>query len=253
MKYLGALQQKKLFTLSDAEQLTGNLMTAKTMLQAYKKAGYVVSIRRNLYAAVDLASGEILANRFGIGASVNAGAYLSHHTALEYHGVANQVFYTATVSSEERFAEFSCNGVTYEQYAPKIQGFVITPPTDPLVSVTDIDRTVIDCIYDIPRAGGLEELLEALRLIPALHEEALLSCLEEYGQIFLWQKAGFILQHFASELDLSRRFFENCKSHINERKKRLADQGDIVYYPDWKLYAPKDLLSILNDGGDELV
>ena len=42
MKYLAVLQQKKLFTLSDAERLTGNLMTAKAMLQSYKKAGYIV-------------------------------------------------------------------------------------------------------------------------------------------------------------------------------------------------------------------
>ena len=79
MKYLAALQQKKLFTLQDAEQLTGNLMTAKTLLQSYKKAGYIISIRRNLYAAVDLASGEPLANRYEIGSSVNHGAFISHH------------------------------------------------------------------------------------------------------------------------------------------------------------------------------
>ena len=145
MKYLAALQQKKLFTLQDAEQLTGNLMTAKTLLQSYKKAGYIISIRRNLYAAVDLASGEPLANRYEIGSSVNHGAFISHHSALEYHGVANQVFYTVTVSSADRFTEFEFGGITYEQYAPKIMSGVIAPPRMPLVSVTDIDQTVIDC------------------------------------------------------------------------------------------------------------
>ncbi len=253
MKYLAALQQKKLFTLQDAEQLTGNLMTAKTLLQSYKKAGYIISIRRNLYAAVDLASGEPLANRYEIGSSVNHGAFISHHSALEYHGVANQVFYTVTVSSADRFTEFEFGGITYEQYAPKIMSGVIAPPRMPLVSVTDIDQTVIDCFYDIPRAGGLEELLEALRLIPALHEEALLNYLEEYNQIYLWQKAGFVLQHFASDFNLSTHFFEICKSKIHERKKHLTDFGETVYYPEWKLYAPKNLLSILNDGGDTLV
>lgn len=253
MKYLVHLQQKKLFSLSDAELLTGNLMTAKAMLQSYKKAGYIVSIRRNLYAAVDLASGEVLANRYEIGSSVNHGAFISHHAALEYHGVANQAFYTVTVSSAERFTDFEFDGITYVQYAPKTMSGVIVPPMMPLVSVTDIDRTVIDCLYDIPRAGGLEELLEALRLIPTLHEDALLKYLKEYDQIYLWQKAGFILQHFASAFKLSTQFFEICKSNIHERKKHLTDFGETVYYPEWKLYAPKNLLSILNDGGDTLV
>ena len=160
MKYLAVLQQKKIFTLNDAEQMTGNLMTAKAMLQSYKKAGYIVSIRRNLYAAVDLASGEVLANRYEIGSAVNRGAFISHHSALEYHGVANQVFYTVTVSSADRFTDFEYDGITYEQYVPKIMSGVIVPSMMPLVSVTDIDRTVIDCLYDIPRgrigrtAGG---------------------------------------------------------------------------------------------------
>lgn len=253
MKYLAVLQQKKIFTLNDAEQMTGNRMTAKAMLQSYKKAGYIVSIRRNLYAAVDLASGEVLANRYEIGSSVNSGAFISHHAALEYHGVANQVFYTVTVSSADRFTDFEYDGIHYAQYMPKIMSGVIVPSMMPLVSVTDIDRTVIDCIYDIPCAGGLEELLEALRLIPSLHEGALLSYLEEYDQIFLWQKAGFILQHFASEFNLSAHFFETCKSKIHERKKYLTDFGESAYYPEWKLYAPQNLLGILNDGGDELV
>ena len=253
MKYLAALQAKKLFTLSDAEQLTGNLLTAKAMLQSYKKTGYIVSIRRNLYAAIDLVTKLPLANRFEIGSSVNPDAYLSHHTALEYHGVANQVFYTVTVSSTERFSTFEYDGITYERYDPKINGSVIIPPTMPLVSVTDIERTVIDCIYDITRAGGLEELLEALRLIPTLHEDKLLFCLEQYDQIFLWQKAGFILSYFADSLHLSSGFFSACQSRINNRKQYLTGSGDTVYYPEWKLYAPKNLLSILNDGGDELV
>ena len=90
-------------------------------------------------------------------------------------------------------------------------------------------------------------------MIPALHEEALLNYLEEYNQIYLWQKAGFVLQHFASDFNLSTHFFEICKSKIHERKKHLTDFGETVYYPEWKLYAPKNLLSILNDGGDTLV
>ena len=253
MKYLSALQKKKLFSLSDAEALTGNVQTAKAMLQAYKKAGSIVSIRRNMYAATDLVSGELLANRFEIGSNVNKCAYISHHSALEYHGYANQVYYTVTVSSEERFSTFEYGGITYSRCEPKIDEGVITPPMMPLVSVTDIERTVVDCIYDIPLAGGLEELLEALRIVPALHEEKLLTYLEKYDQIFLWQKAGFILQHFSSELNLSQTFFGTCKSKIHDRKIYLIDYGEAAYYPEWKLYAPPGLLHLYKEGDETLV
>ncbi len=46
---------------------TINKMTAKSLLSSYKKSGYVQSVRRNLYAALDLASKTTLASRFEIG------------------------------------------------------------------------------------------------------------------------------------------------------------------------------------------
>lgn len=253
MKYIEELQKKKVFGHSFAEQLTGNAMSANSMLQSYKKAGYITSIRRNLYAALDLATKNVLASRFEIACAISESAYISHHSALEYHGISNQVFYTVSVTSKERFTSFTFDGVTYEQYQPKITGGVIAPSQTPLVSVTDIERTIVDCIYDIDRAGGLEELIEALRLLPGLNENKVLAYLEEYDQIFLWQKAGYILEQFARVLSISEDFFTTCKSHVNHRKRYLTGMSDLSYYPDWKLYAPKNLLEIVADGGDELV
>ena len=83
MKYLEQMQKKKLFDLAFVEHLTGNVMTAKSLLQSYKKAGYIVSIRRGLYAALDLANKNTLASRFEIGSAVNGNAYVSHHSAVE--------------------------------------------------------------------------------------------------------------------------------------------------------------------------
>lgn len=253
MKYLKELQRKKLFGLSYAETLTGNTMTAKSMLQAYKKAGYIIAIRRNLYVALDLASKAMLANCYEIGSAINKGAYISHHSALEYHGIANQVFFTMTVSSPERFTPFSCDGITYMSYQSKILSGIQTPITAPLVRVTDLERTIIDCIYDLNQAGGIEEVLESLRLIPQLDVSKLLAYLEEYNQIFLWQKAGFFLEHFAEKLHISKDFFDECKSKINNRKKYLTDDKGQIYFADWKLYAPNNLFYILEEGERELV
>ena len=250
MKYIEELQKKKVFDLAFAEKLTGNLLSAKSLLSAYKKAGYIISVRRNLYAALDLATKHTLASRFEIGSAINAGAYISFHSALEYHGIANQVFYSVTVCSEERFTSFSYNGVTYEPCKAGISGGVISPLQTPLVRVTDVERTVVDCIYDIDRAGGLEELMESLRLLPGLDEEKLRTYLRSYNQIFLWQKAGFLLEHFRQALRLSPAFFEECKENIHDRKRYLPEAGAMRYYPEWKLYAPANLLGLLEEGDD---
>ena len=253
MKYLEEMQKKKVFNLSFAEQLTGNTLTAKSLLQSYKKAGYITSIRRNLYAALDLASKNVIANRFEIASAISDSAFVSLHSALEYHGIANQVFYTVYVTAEERFNTFTFDGITYEPNKPKIFSGIVTPYQTPLVSVSDIERTIIDCIYDIDRAGGIEELLESLQLVPTIDEEKLLAYLKEYNQIFLWQKTGYIMERFRDTFHLNDDFFTVCKDHISNRKRYFLEGGKLVYYPQWSLYAPDDLMNVLSKGDDTLV
>lgn len=115
---------------------------------------------------------------------------------MEFHGFANQVYFGVTVSSNERFREFEFDGITYTGYLPKITKGITTPITSPLIRVTDIERTVIDCIYDITVSGGIEEILEAFNVIPYLDEDQLLIYLAEYNQIYLYQKTGDILEQF---------------------------------------------------------
>ena len=253
MKYLEDLQRKKVFNLEYAKRLTGNELTAKSLLLSYKKAGYIQSVRRNLYVALDLASKTPLANRFEIGSAANQGAYISHHSALEYHGVANQVFYTITVSSFQPFQPFDYNGISYGFCNAKIESGVTSPGQMPGVKVTDIERTVADCIFDIDRAGGTEEIIESLKLLPMLDEEKLLSYLNEYHNIFLWQKTGYLLENLKDHLRISDVFLNECKSHIHNRKKYLDRQSDMVYKPAWKLYVPNNLFTSIDEGGDFLV
>ena len=42
MKYLKQLQKKKIFDTAFVEGLTGNIMTGKSLLQSYKKAGFLL-------------------------------------------------------------------------------------------------------------------------------------------------------------------------------------------------------------------
>ena len=48
----------------------------------------------------------------------------------------------------------------------------------------------------------------------------------------------------------------NCsqlKLKAADGKRRLTDGSGLVYYPEWKLYAPKNPLTLLEDGGNALV
>jgi predicted transcriptional regulator of viral defense system len=253
MKYLDKLMELGCFSRKDVAALTGNEQAAHSLLHDYINAGYIERIRRDLYTAISLETKQPVANRFIIASHIAGDACVSFHSAFEYHGYANQVFYEVYVTTKSRFSGFTYDGITYTRASPRIDFGIITTNTG--VRVTDIERTVIDSIYAFEKIAGLEELLRCLMLIPALKPEKLIYCLDAYKQANLYQKAGFILSHFSEQLGLPKQFFDYCQSQIPKAKKYLYTKKDklskhFVLHEDWMLFAPKNIKALVNKGVD---
>ena len=253
MKYLKELQSKKIFTLADIAKLTRNVNTATSLVAAYKKAGYIASVRKNLYVALDIASGNPIASRYEISSQTSESSFISYHSAMEYYGVANQVFFEVIISAKERIRPFTFDGISYRCIQTDYSESVVTPPLNPLIRVASIERAVVDCIQNINLAGGLEELIECIKVIPELNAEELLKVMKKYNQKKLWQFVGFILEQFKEQFRIPDSFFDECKNNIGVRKNYLSDGNNLVYHYEWKLYAPNNLLDITNEGGNVLV
>ena len=76
--------------------------------------------------------------------------------------------------------------------------------------------------------------------------------LEAYDKRFLYQKVGFIFEHFRDNFDLSDEFFRVCKIHSgNSSRYLLKDmQGvEMDFSNKWRLTYPKNLWNNLS-GGD---
>jgi predicted transcriptional regulator of viral defense system len=130
----------------------------------------------------------------------------------------------------------------------------VNPRTDPLVRVTNLERTMIDCIDRIDLSGGLEELTVCFAIITYVDEKKLLDYLHEFDKQFLYQKTGFILGYFQKEMKLSDRFFEICRSKIGKSTRYLTSTPESdTYFKQWRLCAPQDILSFLEQGGIEYV
>ena len=69
--------------------------------------------------------------------------------------------------------------------------------------ITDLERTVLDSINNFEKDMGFEELIQCISAIPVLNESRLLSYLEAYDKCFLYQKVGFIFEHFRENFDFS--------------------------------------------------
>jgi predicted transcriptional regulator of viral defense system len=253
-KYLEEFHQLKIFQKKDVLSLIPENNASKELLRRYKKTRLIAQIRRDLYTVTDLANKASLATKYEIASRITPSSYLAYHAALEYHGLANQVFYEIYVSSDERFNNFEYEGISYTYCESKISLGVVNPPMDPIVKVTDLERTVVDCIDSIRRSGGLEELVMCFSLITYLKEEQLLKYLNKYQKQVLYQKAGFILSYFQNEMKLSDNFFNECRTRIGGSIRYLTDRYESnTYFKEWKLYAPENILSFLEQGGNEYV
>ena len=252
--YIEEFHNRKLFRFEDVIDLVGNENSAKDLLYNYKKQKLICPVRRNMYVATDLATKECVATKFEIGSNITPTSYISYHTALEYHGIAHQLFYGLNVSSEGRFNNFVFDGINYIYCDSKIKPGVYTPNLDSLVKVTDIERTVVDCIDRIDRAGGLEELIHSISLITYLNEEKLKLYIDEYAKAVLYQKTGFILSYFQQQTKISANFIQHCKKNTGKSVRYLTTREESPsFFKEWNLCAPENILSYLEQGGSEIV
>lgn len=249
------LAMLSVFSLLDVEKLTGNKKTAYSLLYRLMKKGLVKKVKSNLYTCVNAATGEVIASRYQIACACNSSAYISHHTAFEYHGVTNQLFYEAYVSSDSRFRAFEFEHVNYKYIASKLSDGVIKPKNAEGIRVTDLERTVIDSIKDFEKIGGLEELLNCLSLIYYLNAEKLKDYLDAYNIQALYQKTGFILEHYMNQMRVPQTFVDYCKSKIGKSTRYLIKEAmnDGTYNSKWKLIVKDGIFEMTEQGGGELV
>ena len=249
MKHYAQLLKMGCFTWDELCAAVGNTKTADSTARNYTKKGYIQSVKRGLYTAVDLATGESAVNKFRIAAKITPTSYVSHHAAFEYNGCANQVSYQVEVSSDTVFAPFEYAGITYTYIGSRINDGIITRPDS--VRVTDAERTALDGIHDFEKIMGLEELLRCLKLLPMIKEDKLLAYLAVYGKQVLYQKAGYILEHLRDIWTLSDDFFAACESNIGKSKRYLykpSAHDKMEYNRRWRLVVPSDLTKITSKG-----
>ena len=110
MKHYEKLLELGCFSKNDLEQITGSEAAAKWLCREYQKKGYIERIKRDLYVAISLETRQPIANRYAIASHISNDAAVSYHSAFEFYGYSNQVFYETQVTSESRFRDFEYDG-----------------------------------------------------------------------------------------------------------------------------------------------
>lgn len=179
-------------------------------LKRLKDNGKIVKLKGGLYATVNPIEKDIYVNRFEIATALHEGAYCAYHTALEYYGLATQVYYDVHVVTEKRYSPMVIEGLEYQFFQNEYNGGIIETKQNTQIRITELERTIIDCLDRLLLSGGLEEVFMALTMINYCDEDKLLKHLSGYGKKIIYKKAGYLFSVLKPSY-LTGHFYEECK------------------------------------------
>ena len=250
MKYYQELSKHPTFTLEMASEIMGSKINAPKYLYNMSNKGCINKIRKNLYTCVDLATGEDLATRFIIASNITGNSFISYHTAFEFYGFYNQLFYDVQICSISRFTDFEYDGFLYK-CLPVNNTCQVNEIQE--VRVASVERTIIDSINMLGKVMDVEELIKCMDLVHIINEKNLIEMLSLYDKDILYRKAGYILSFYREEYGLSESFFEFCRSHSNTKNKGMLSRNEIrklEYIPEWGIYGFRNLRDVTSKGGN---
>ena len=186
MVRLLAYEGDRIFTTDRARELAPRVGLKDAYLAEalyhLRKNNWIVSLRRGLYALSPTVPGVVAAHEFEVAMALVDPATISHWSALHYHGLTEQiprdVFVLTTTDAwiprprkdepgSRPRAGFPVGDTRYRFIQVKSDRFFGGEKVwigEARVSITDLERTLLDGLSMPQQCGGFAEVLHALRV-----------------------------------------------------------------------------------------
>jgi predicted transcriptional regulator of viral defense system len=241
-------QSTPLFTLGELRQRYGKKTRSRSilnMLHRLKHQGRVRQLTKGVYGG---ALAGVPLNRYRVPAALRNDATLALHSALEWHGVANQVFQTVYYFSAHARKNVVFENVTYHRVAPPValkrarQERFQTQETSEGFFVTSRERSFLDCLLFLDYSGGVEELDKSLAMFPSFDFQVALEYLKLLRKPWLYSRLGFLLDRHADKLFFREVAREQFLRHLPSGVAYLGSKrpGN-RWVPTWKVMVPETL------------
>jgi predicted transcriptional regulator of viral defense system len=178
------------------------------------KNGKVLRLRKGWYAGFGLFPGQIQAHPFAVGTAITAPSFISHWSALQHHGLTEQIPQIVTVSSTKKFVfpraekqdskdrrNVEILGIHYEFfhiYPSRFFGIEEMWVDERFkISISDKERTLVDLFAYSGLFGGMGEVLGIMeQALSSIDLKKLIGYAIQYGEKSLCKRLGWVLQHF---------------------------------------------------------
>lgn len=110
------------------------------------------------------------------------------------------------------------------------------------VHVTDVERTIIDCIHRPKYAQGWENVFHAIGRVKRLREDRVSRYLKRYRLPSLVAKTCVILDRFSKDLGISQDTLDRFRPYLPSSPIHMDKGQSSSLNKKWNVYVPKDLL-----------
>jgi len=158
---------KGIFTLEDVKEYNKN---TKSLLYNLSKKNWILKIKKGLYMIAPLEAGELGARSYTVHSFVIASHlvepyYLSHWSALNYHGLTEQTppsVYITTIKPRNRKKILDIEFVFVTVSERKMFGMTEVMVENIPIRISTPEKTIVDCLDHPEHCGGIEEAAKAI-------------------------------------------------------------------------------------------
>jgi len=240
----GLSRAGKTFTMEDAAIASGlGRESVRVMLNRMERKGWIERIERGKYLIVPLEAkkGEYTLNEFYIGSILVKDYSIAYWSALNYYGLTEQipgkVFIQTTARKKNKMIEVFGVGYRLIRIKPsKMFGITTQWIEDAKINITDMEKTIVDCLDKPQYCGGIIEVAKALNN-PDLDLKKVLVYCGSIGNSGVLRRFGYICDVLSIDLDIPRHetrnylYLDPTMPHRGKKnsKWRLVDNlGDIL-------------------------
>lgn len=194
-----ARKDKEIFTIEDAKEI---IESPKKVVHALSKKGWILHLKRGLYAIVPLDIGPRGADAFTIHDFVIASHlvepyYVGYWSALNYHGLTDEIPRTVFIATQKAkkplrilYSDFYFVKLTNKKFF----GFEVIEIDRRKVNMSNKEKTIADCLDHPEHAGGIEEVARSIFFNQEeIAFEAIEGDLLKMGNMTAMKRFGYIL------------------------------------------------------------
>lgn len=248
------LEAHEVFTLEEylaAVDLSVSERTRFANLQNAIQRDQAYRIRRGLYASNVGVYRDRVPNVYLVASKAANDAVVTHHSALEAHGVAHTPFRAVYFTSAQKIGDFQVRGYRFHriplrrsQQGATLEQFVAQVRAgEAIIPASSRERTFVDCLTDLRLAGGLEELVRSLGGFTSVSSAKVTDYVRLLQSPTAAARSGWALELFAEEWRIDLSELEELRTMLGRGTYRLAsspqDRGSFVAR--WRLYVPAGL------------